>query len=64
MSADLDIGALTLVAAAEWKAASWPLRVVLWLTAPRQRYSHMGYRLCIGWRRDVPYLLSIREGAE
>ncbi len=63
MSADYDLGMLTLCANAYWKAATWPRRIAAVLLGQHQVFEHLGTRMRISFYQETPYLITIKEVA-
>lgn len=61
MSADYDIGMLTLCGNAIWQNAGWPRRFAAVLFGRHEVFTHLGKRLRISFYDGKPYLLTIRE---
>jgi len=62
--ADLALGALIMVAQANYRTASiWTLAAA-WAFGRKRDVEHLGYAARVGFWRDRPYLLSFRETGE
>lgn len=60
---DLALGALIMVAQANYKTASIWIVAAAWLFGRKRHVEHLGYVARIGFWCDRPYLLSFREVA-
>lgn len=58
---DLAIGAVVLKGADNWRQASWARKLLVWLFARRDPFSHLDAELTIAWFENQPYLLRIQE---
>lgn len=61
MTRDLEIGALVMLAQRTWQRAPWYRRAAAWTFGQHHVFEHLDLRFRIGFWRDMPYLLSIRE---
>lgn len=62
-ASDLAYGAVVLVGDHNWRRGPKLAAALAFLLGRRQRFEHLGMRCLVAWRKDKPYLISIREAA-